>query len=57
MHFKSEINTGVEMTQEINMPQKPDWQIIGIYPGFVIEANCNGGGYRRVYSDGKVVYE
>lgn len=31
-----------------------DWQIVQIWPGFVIEANCNGGGHRRVYLDGRI---
>lgn len=36
---------------------QPDWQIVTIFPGFVIEVNCNGGGHRRVYADGRIVYE
>lgn len=35
--------------------QLPDWQIVQRWPGFVVEANCNGGGHRRVYPDGRVV--
>lgn len=26
-------------------PPKPEWHIVTICPGFVIEVNCNGGGY------------
>jgi len=33
---------------------KPDWQIASICDGFVIEVNCNGGGQRRVYTDGHI---
>jgi hypothetical protein len=32
----------------------PDWQIIQVCPGFVIEMDCNGDGYRRVYPDGRI---
>lgn len=35
--------------------QIDDWQIVQIWPGFVVEVNCNGGGHRRVYSDGRIV--
>lgn len=38
-------------------PLQPDWQIVTICPGFVIEVNCNGGRYRRVYADGSIVNE
>ena len=41
----------------MTMPPKPDWQIVTFCPGFVIEANCNGEGHRRVYADGRIVYE
>jgi hypothetical protein len=41
----------------MNIPPKPDWQIVTICYGFVIEVNCNGGGHRRTYTDGRVVYE
>jgi hypothetical protein len=34
--------------------QKPDWQIVTICNGFVIEVNCNGGGHRRVHADGRI---
>lgn len=35
-------------------PPKPDWQVATICPGFVVEVNCNGGGYRRVFPDGRI---
>lgn len=31
-----------------------DWQVVTICPGFKVEVNCNGGGYRRVYEDGRI---
>lgn len=34
--------------------QKADWQIVQFWPGFVVEVNCNGGGHRRVYPDGRI---
>jgi len=36
------------------MNQTPDWQVLQIFFGFAVEVNCNGGGYRRVYSDGRI---
>lgn len=41
----------------MHMPPKPEWQIVTICHGFVIEMNCNGGGFRRVYADGRIVNE
>lgn len=41
------------MMKELTM-QKADWQIVQIWPGFVVEVNCNGGGHRRVYPDGRI---
>lgn len=42
------------MLQKLMGPPKPDWQVVTICPGFVIEVNCNGGGHRRVYPDGRI---
>lgn len=33
-----------------------EWQIVQIWPEFVVEVNCNGGGHRRVYLDGRIQY-
>lgn len=35
-------------------PCTEDWQIVQIWPGFVVEVNCNGGELRRVYPDGRI---
>lgn len=35
---------------------KPDWQIVTICDEFVVEVNCNGGAYRRLYRDGRIEY-
>lgn len=32
----------------------PDWQVVTICDGFVIEVDCNSGKRRRVYTDGKI---
>lgn len=42
---KTELHT---LTTEKAM-QKADWQIVRIWPDFVVEVNCNGGGHHRVY--------
>lgn len=34
--------------------QEADWQVVQIWHGFVLEVNCNGGGYRRVYPGGRI---
>lgn len=33
---------------------KEDWQVVQVWPEFVVETNCNGGGHRRVYPDGRI---
>jgi Uma2 family endonuclease len=38
-------------------PPKPEWHIVTVCPCFVIEVNCNGGGRRRVYADGRIINE
>lgn len=45
------------MQTQLIGPPKPDWQIVTVCEGFVIEVNCNGGGYRRLYADGRIVSE
>lgn len=42
------------MTSQIFGPPKPEWHIVTICTGFVVEVNCNGGGYRRVYHGGRI---
>lgn len=32
----------------------PDWQVVTICDGFVIEVDCNSGKRRRVYKDGRI---
>jgi hypothetical protein len=39
------------------MDKKPEWHVVTICFGFVIEVNCNGGGHRRVYADGRIEYD
>ncbi len=39
------------------MDKTPDWQIVSVCFGFVIEVNCNGGGHRRVFDDGRIEYD
>lgn len=36
------------------MSKAPDWQIVTICDGFVIEVDCNSGARRRVYADGRI---
>lgn len=36
------------------MSKAPDWQIVTICDGFVIEVDCNSGKRRRVYADGRI---
>jgi hypothetical protein len=45
---------GKHMRNRLMGPPKPEWHIVTICPGFVVEVNCNGGGYRRVYRDGRI---
>jgi hypothetical protein len=33
---------------------EPDWQIVQIAFDWVVEVNCNGGGHRRVWRDGRI---
>lgn len=42
------------MQHRLMEPRKPEWHIVTIFPDFVVEVNCNGGGYRRVYRDGRI---
>lgn len=42
------------MRNQLMGPPKLEWHIVAIWPGFVVEVNCNGGGYRRVYRDGRI---
>jgi len=42
------------MLQLFMGPPKPDWQVVTICTGFVVEVNCNGGGFRRVYRNGRI---
>lgn len=42
------------MTENLMGPPKPEWHIVTICTGFVVEVNCNGGGYRRVHADGRI---
>lgn len=44
----------MQMQNRLMEPPKAEWHIVTIYPGFVVEVNCNGGGYRRVYRDGRI---
>lgn len=37
-----------------NKQTADDWHVLQIWPGFVVEVNCNGGGRRRVYPDGRI---
>lgn len=39
---------------EAKLGKKPDWQVVTICKGFVIEIDCNSGARRIVYSDGRV---
>lgn len=34
--------------------KNPDWQIVTICDGFVIEVDCNSGARRRVFKDGRI---
>ena len=34
--------------------KEPDWQVVTICYGFVIEVDCNSGKRRRVYKDGRI---
>lgn len=42
------------MSEKLMGPPKPEWHIVTICTGFVVEVNCNGGGYRRVHVDGRI---
>jgi hypothetical protein len=42
------------MAKHYIFPQKPDWHIIKIWHGFVVESDCNYGRHRKVYSSGKI---
>ncbi len=39
------------------MQDEEDWQVVSVWPDFVLEADCNSGRYRRVYSDGRIEME
>jgi hypothetical protein len=36
------------------MDKAPDWQVVTICESYVIEVNCNSGGRRCVYDDGRI---
>ena len=39
------------------MQKAEDWQVVSIWPHFVIEVDCNSGRHRRVYRDGRIELE
>lgn len=44
----------IEDTHRMLNTRITDWQVVKICPAFVIELDCNGDRYRRVYPDGRV---
>lgn len=38
----------------LSMSKQTDWQVVQLWPDFVIEVDCNSGHHRRVYKDGRI---